>query len=115
MKMKRRFLSILLSLALVLTLMPGMSLTAYAKEQTFTCTGTKGEANLLNMFEGSGITYTVGDDMNEAQFYRNGTFTAPEGKCFTKIRVAYGYTDWGGFVGRARTVKHGNAVNDLLI
>ena len=34
MKMKKRLLGILLSIALVLGLMPGMSLTAYADEQT---------------------------------------------------------------------------------
>lgn len=106
-KMKQLF-GIILSLVLVLGLMPGMSMTVFAEEQVITCTGTYG--NLRNMFEGSGITYTVGNGMNEAQFYKNGTFTAPEGKCFTKIRVAYGYSDWGGFVGRALTVKHGNAI-----
>ena len=97
-------------LILTLGILAGMSMTVNAEEQVITCTGTKGEANLLNMFEGSRITYTVGNGMNEAQFYKNGIFTAPEGKCFTKIRVAYGDTNWGGFVGRARTVKHGNAI-----
>ena len=108
MRLKKKMLGIILSLVLVLGLMPWMSMTVFAEEQVITCTGTYG--NLLNMFEGSGITYTVGNGMNEAQFYRNGTFTAPEGKCFTKIRVAYGHSDWGGFVGRALTVTHGNAI-----
>ena len=110
MRLKKKMLGIILSLVLALGLMPGMSMTVNAEEQVITCTGTKGEANLLNMFEGSGITYTVGTGMNEAQFYKGGTFTAPEGKCFTKIRVVYGYSDWGGFAGRALTVTHGNAI-----
>ncbi|MBQ9887586.1 MAG: hypothetical protein IJM37_12130, partial [Lachnospiraceae bacterium] len=36
MKTKKRFLSILLSLVMVLGLMPGMSLTAYAATDTYT-------------------------------------------------------------------------------
>ena len=41
MKMKKRFLSILLSLVMVLGLMPGMSLTAYAEgEETLLTTIT---------------------------------------------------------------------------
>ena len=41
MKMKKRLLSILLSIALVLGLMPGMSLTAYAEGQTVVWSGEK--------------------------------------------------------------------------
>ena len=42
MKMKKRFLSILLSLVMVLGLMPGMSLTAYAEASS----GTIGNASV---------------------------------------------------------------------
>ena len=51
MKTKKRFFSILLSLALVLGLMPGMSLKAYADVTTYECnsngTGTNGFITLL--------------------------------------------------------------------
>jgi hypothetical protein len=57
MKMKKRFLSILLSLVMVLGLMPGMSLTAYAEgEETLLTTITnvayKNNTSDLNTTDG---------------------------------------------------------------
>ena len=55
MKTKKRFLSILLSLALVLGLIPGMSLTAYADGNTVTWTSSQIDDILIDV--GSGMAY----------------------------------------------------------
>ena len=56
MKMKKRFLSILLSLALVLGLMPGMSMTAYASVSASGNCGATGNE--------SGVTWSLDDSGN---------------------------------------------------
>lgn len=59
MKTKKRFLSILLSLALVLGLMPGMSLTAYAREVTSYKLWVGGTQVTSDNLSGTGWSYNA--------------------------------------------------------
>ncbi|MCR5777104.1 MAG: Ig-like domain-containing protein, partial [Lachnospiraceae bacterium] len=80
MKTKKRLLSILLSLALVLGLMPGMGLTAYAAETTVTYDSSV-DGKSINK---GGVTCTKEFDSYNNNF--EGTFKTSNGK-FTKIVV----------------------------
>ena len=99
MKSKKRFLSILLSLVLILGLMPGMSLTAYAAQTTVTWT----DQTLINHpvyngyqdgFTTDGVTLTTEGNSNRDvrssnYFYgRNyNSFSVSDGKKLTKIVI----------------------------
>ena len=98
MKTKKRFLSILLSLALVLGLMPGVSLTAYAADTTVTWNAS--DIVTVNPWDKSftkdGITFAPGHaDFLDKNFTNGGTFTTASGK-FTKIEVTAPYVDISG-------------------
>ena len=113
MKMKKRFLSILLSLVMVLGLVPGMSLTAYA--ETTTVTWSSNDA----AFPGfpNGISVTGVKNGNEKELYSTGdeSFSTTLGK-FTKIEVTGGWlqdkrfngSGWSGriWTGNASTVSY---------
>ena len=89
MKTKKRFLSILLSLALLLGMFPGMSLTAYAADTTVTWNASDivTEHPWDDSFTKDGITFAPGmADFLDKNFADGGTFTTASGK-FTKIVV----------------------------
>ena len=106
MKTKKRFLSILLSLALALGLIPGMSLTAYAAttveitESDFPQSG--------NSFTKDGVTVTANTiDIYHRALTGGGSFSTNLGN-FTKIEVATDYcnasgTGWSSTGGHTQT------------
>lgn len=119
MKTKKRFLGILLSLALVLGLVPGMSLTAYAETSipsngsatenglyyyvgfslTGNVTGWAHDQQYSNVFDGNGNTKNCGKlDSTGAtiEFQANQAFVPKE----YYIRTADGVGSGGDFVGR---------------
>jgi hypothetical protein len=91
-KMKR-FLGILLTLTLVLGLMPGMSLTAYAADNTVTWNASDIVPEHLwdSSFTKDGITITAATcDFQQLTFGGGGTFTTTLGN-FTKIEISADY------------------------
>ena len=78
MKMKKRLLSILLSLVLVLWLMPGMSLTAYAAEESVTI---KKDTFSSGVIQSSGL-FNMGNDIYYAA---SGAKITANGTIITKI------------------------------
>ena len=86
-KMKR-FLGLFLSLALVLGLMPGMSLTAYAASTTVTWNASDMNGVSELSFTKDDITFTPGMVLSweSGAFNNGGTFTTASGN-FTKIEV----------------------------
>ena len=94
MKTKKRFLSILLSLALVLGMMPGMSLTAYAAEQkvTFTAPGTNNGITVSATKYWSDIkAFAVDDKKNVSISSSNYNIT----KLVLTDKKSYNPTHWG--------------------
>jgi hypothetical protein len=141
MKMKKRFLSILLSLVMVLGLMPGMSLTAYAAElpHTFNDSGnyegswnysfpnsidlskiTKIEVLMdIESFPENGwgqVGYTSSDDPNETAKRKLAVFdTSTSG--IKKYTAGDGFLDgvnWAGvqLVGKGRLLAYTITFND---
>ena len=102
MKKMKRFLGLLLSLTLVLGLLPGMSLTAYAADTTVTWNASDivPEHPWDDSFTKDGITITADMcDFMELNFAGPGSFTTASGK-FTKIVVtaqnSVSGTGWSG-------------------
>ena len=116
-RMKKLF-GIMLSFALVLGLMPGMSLTAKAAEQTISIN------SITDTLSAHGIQNIGGNSHSHLEFYKDnadsrhngtlfwGTFVAPSGKIFTKIEVtgANDYYENGkwSWTGTANSVEHDN-------
>ena len=106
MKTKKRLLSVLLSLALMLGLMPGMSLTAYAAEASVT---------LQNGTLSSGvISSTLLDwDTTDIYYTKSGaTITAGSGKIITKIEMNKGSIFPNSFNSSGVGVSPGDATYD---
>ena len=101
-----KFLSLLLTLAMVVGLMPGMGLTAYAAEETITinCQNDTLSAHGIKNKLGANGTYS---DFGEGGYIAWGQFIAPSGKVFTKIEV-YGEEKVWEWSGRAKIVSHDN-------
>ena len=92
MKTKKRVLGILLSLALVLGLMPGMSMVAYAAETTVTWDYSTWKA-MRSGDTTNGITFTGGRKSGGNLYdYETTVFTAPTDSTFTKIEFLTTYT-----------------------
>ena len=73
MKMKKRFLSILLSLVIALGLMPGMSLTAYADNYNLWVGGTQVTSeNMSDVFSDGKVSYTPAQGETAAKLKLNG-------------------------------------------
>ncbi len=93
MRLKKKLLGIMVCFALVLSLMPGMSLTTYAAEPTvITVTGAN---YTYSQFQQEGVVIRsggAGDDNTEGFEYlgEHGWFYPPKGYCFTKIEVTKG-------------------------
>ena len=86
-KTGRKLLSFLLTLAMLVGLMPGMGLTAYAASTTVTWNASDITGENTTSFTKDGITITCGRINYVAKaFYGSGTFTTASGK-FTKIEV----------------------------
>lgn len=95
-------LSLLLALAMLLSLMPGMGLTAYASETTVTWKASNITVKSKDTsFTKDGITFAFGGvNLKSKEFYDAGTFTTELGK-FTKIEVTGKWieisgTGWSG-------------------
>ena len=94
-KTGRKLLSFLLTLAMVVGLMPGMSLTAYAASTTVTWNASD-ITDARDSFTKDGITITARMiDDRDKNFMGSGTFTTASGK-FTKIEVTAAYVDISG-------------------
>ncbi|MBR3510171.1 MAG: InlB B-repeat-containing protein, partial [Lachnospiraceae bacterium] len=92
-KLGRKLLSWLLTLAMVVGLMPGMGLTAYAASTTVTWNPSDivPEHPLDESFTKDGITITAATcDFQELTFGGGGTFTTTLGN-FTKIEISADY------------------------
>ena len=86
-KLGKSLCSMLLALAMVIGLMPGMGLTAYAASTTETWNVSDITGENTKSFTKDGITITCGRiDYVYKGFYGAGTFTTASGK-FTKIEV----------------------------
>ena len=100
-KTGRKLLGILLSLALVLGLMPAMSLTAYAEEETVTVTWKNtdfsGQTNTKDgvTINSPGVVNNKGREVEIGKYTSNWTFTSSIGD-FQEIVVSGG---WRGFFG----------------
>ena len=102
-KTGRKLLSFLLTLAMVVGLMPGMGLTAYAASTTVTWNASDivTENPWDESFTKDGITFAPGHaNFLDKNFTNGGTFTTASGK-FTKIEVTAPYvsisgTGWSG-------------------
>ena len=105
---RKRLLGILLTLALVLGLMPGMSLTAYATDSiTVTWSGNDIPGGTAN-FSKDNVTLS-GANFYEGNVIEGGTFTTTLGN-FTKIAVAAEYTTaFTPTYGSGSSVWEGNA------
>ena len=93
-KLGRKLLSFLLTLAMLVGLMPGMGLTAYAAETTVTwkASDITGKASQTS-FTKDGITFEwENGNLKQRKFNDGGTFTTESGK-FTKIEVTCKYVD----------------------
>ena len=91
-------LSLLLALAMLLSLVPGMGLTAYASSTTVTWNASDIVPEHLwdDSFTKDGITITADQcDFDDLNFAGPGTFTTASGN-FTKIEVTAQYVDCSG-------------------
>ena len=92
-KLGRKLLSLLLTLAMVVGLMPGMGLTAYAASTTVTWNPSDIVPEHLgdDSFTKDGITFTAATcDFQQLTFGGGGTFTTTLGN-FTKIEISADY------------------------
>ena len=89
-KSSLKLLCFLLTLAMLVGLMPGMSLTAYAASTTVTWNASDISGGSGSSFTKGGITFTPGMalDWENGVFNGGGTFTTTLGK-FTKIEVTF--------------------------
>ena len=86
-----KFLSLLLTLAMVVGMMPGMSLTAYAEDTTVDWNAADIINATGNAFTINGVTLVAGDiDHDVPIIYYGGTFTTTLGN-FTKIEISADY------------------------
>ena len=126
-KTGRKLLSFLLTLAMVVGLMPGMSLTAYAASTTVTWNASdiNPEDPRAESFTKDDITFAPGlADFERKYFDRGGTFTIASGK-FTKIEVTADYvsisgTGWSGDLSKktwtgdaSSSVLYGGGIYDM--
>ena len=96
-KLGRKLLSFLLTLAMLVGLVPGMSLTAYAAETpvTWKASDITGKSTDKS-FTKDGITFAFGSgNIKNKVFNDGGTFTTESGK-FTKIEVTTYFVDISG-------------------
>ena len=101
-KLGRKLLSFLLTLAMLVGLMPGMGVTAYAASKTVTWNGSDITLKLKDKsFTKDDITFAFGQyGASTKTFDSGGTFTTESGK-FTKIevtskRIEISGEDWSG-------------------
>ncbi len=115
----KKLLSYLLILAMVVGLVPGMRLTAYAASSTVTWNASDitGQGN---SFTKDGVTVNCGDlDYSNKNFMDGGTFTTTLGN-FTKIEVTTGEweasgTGWSGstWTGNASSVSFSGEIYEV--
>ena len=94
-KTRRKLLSFLLTLAMVLGLMPGMGLTAYAAETTVKWDYATFKS-ATSGFVKDQITFTTTDKYSGNLYRGTHTFTVPAGMKFKKIEFATTSTDMSG-------------------
>ena len=110
-KTGRKLLSVLLALALVLGLMPGMGLTAYAADGQITVTWHGAELPTSACTDANGIRMT--GTMDGHDWYSDTMFYAPSGMVFTGISISHHEYHGGpaitwNWTGRATEVSIGD-------
>ena len=117
MKMKKRFLGILLSLVMVLGLVPGLSMTAYAEEGVFSGSGTEDDPYIISDAAdweafANHVNNNTDDGKYVGAYYKLADNFDNSGDAITAMVGTEAHPFQGTFDGNGRTMNLGISTSD---